>query len=117
MLCSYAGKYECIIYAIKVSNKKTIKKQLNEIEGRKRHQDVLFYDKINSKNLMHDHQKPTDLLSFLIEKSTKKGDIIVDPFMGSGATVFAASFLNRKPIAIELNKEIFNNTKEKMMEN
>lgn len=66
--------------------------------------------------MRHDHQKPTDLLSFLIEKSTNKGDIVVDPFMGSGATVFAAHFLDRKPIGIELNEDIFNDTKEKMME-
>ena len=54
----------------------------------------------NGKSL-HNTQKPMDLLRRVILASTKPGDIILDPFMGSGTTAAAARELGRKFIGIE----------------
>lgn len=54
----------------------------------------------NGKSL-HNTQKPLDLLHRVILSSTKPGDIILDPFMGSGTTAAAALELGRKFIGIE----------------
>ena len=54
----------------------------------------------NGKSL-HNTQKPLDLLHRVILSSTKPGDIILDPFMGSGTTAAAALELGRRFIGIE----------------
>ena len=48
---------------------------------------------------------PTKLPALCIKAGTKKGDIVLDPFMGSGTTAYVAQELSRKWIGIELNPE------------
>ena len=49
----------------------------------------------------HPTQKPLEILEKIILSSTDEGDLILDPFNGSGTTGIAASRLNRKYIGIE----------------
>jgi site-specific DNA-methyltransferase (adenine-specific) len=54
----------------------------------------------------HPTQKPLALLKRIILSSTKDGDIIFDPFNGSGSTGIAATIIgNRKYIGSDLNKD------------
>ena len=53
----------------------------------------------------HPTQKPIELLEKIILASTDEGDLILDPFNGSGTTGIVASRLNRKYIGIEKEKE------------
>lgn len=48
-------------------------------------------------------QKPLQLLENIINISTNEGDIILDPFLGSGTTVVAAKLLNRNYIGFDVN--------------
>ena len=48
-------------------------------------------------------KKPYEPLAYLIERLTDKGDIVLDPFMGSGISGFAANHLHRRFIGIDLN--------------
>jgi len=98
---AYGNRYECIIFGVKG------KRQLNEINGTKRHDDILCYSKIPAKKLIHPHQKPIELLKFLILKSTNKGDTILDMFGGVGSTLIAAEETERNAICIELDDEIY----------
>jgi modification methylase len=50
---------------------------------------------------LHNTQKPMDLLRRVILATTKPGDLILDPFMGSGTTGAAAKELGRNFIGIE----------------
>lgn len=50
---------------------------------------------------LHNTQKPLDLLRRVILASTKPGDIILDPFVGSGTTAAAAKELGRQFIGID----------------
>ena len=63
--------------------------------------------KINGKNI-HDTEKPIDLMKILIENSSNKNDVVIDPFMGVGATGIACKELNRNFIGIELSEEYYN---------
>ena len=54
----------------------------------------------NGKSL-HNTQKPMDLLRRVILSSTKAGDVILDPFVGSGTTAAAAKELGRNFIGID----------------
>ena len=50
---------------------------------------------------LHNTQKPMDLLRRVILSSTKPGDIILDPFLGSGTTAATAKELGRQYIGID----------------
>jgi len=52
----------------------------------------------------HPTQKPLSLISQLCLISSRQGDTILDPFMGSGTTLRAAKNLNRKAVGIEINE-------------
>lgn len=51
----------------------------------------------------HKSQKPIKLMMDLVKNFSKKNDLILDPFMGSGSTLLAAKKLGRRGIGIEKN--------------
>ncbi|MGC8579331.1 MAG: DNA-methyltransferase [bacterium] len=53
----------------------------------------------------HPTQKPEDLLMRIVLASTRKGDLILDPFTGSSTTGIAAYLLGRKFIGIDTEKK------------
>lgn len=53
----------------------------------------------------HPTQKPMAILEKIILASTDEGDLILDPFNGSGTTGIVANKLKRKYIGIDLEKE------------
>lgn len=55
----------------------------------------------------HPTQKPISIMKELIEAVTNLGDMVLDPFMGSGSTCVAAALTGRKYLGIELNKEYY----------
>lgn len=52
----------------------------------------------------HPCPKPLPLMRELIEQFTDPGDLVLDPFMGSGTTLRAAKDCGRRAIGIELNE-------------
>jgi len=69
-------------------------------------QNGFFHDpQIVPKKLIHPHEKPVSLLSKFILHSTDPGDLVVDPFGGSGSLVRAAKMTGRHGVAIELDEK------------
>ena len=68
-----------------------------------------FWDDISipywsmSENTAHPTQKPEKLLAKLILASSNEGDVVFDPFAGSGTTAVTAKKLGRNFVAIEQN--------------
>ncbi len=62
----------------------------------------------------HPTQKPIDLLNRIIKASTNEGDIVLDPFLGSGTTAVSCVLNNRKYIGIEKEKEYFELAKKRV---
>ena len=56
-------------------------------------------------NDLHPTMKPVELICKAIENSSRKGDIVLDPFGGSGSTMMAAEQLKRKAYLIELDEK------------
>jgi site-specific DNA-methyltransferase (adenine-specific) len=52
----------------------------------------------------HPCPKPIDWALWLIERATKPGGVVVDPFMGSGTTIRAAKDTGRRSIGIEIEE-------------
>ncbi|MDR0942316.1 MAG: site-specific DNA-methyltransferase [Holosporales bacterium] len=63
---------------------------------------------------LHSTQKPLKLMECLISLVTKKGQIVLDPFAGSGTTCVAAKCLDRRYIGIEIDEKIFNIAKKRL---
>ncbi|MGC8738404.1 MAG: DNA-methyltransferase [Candidatus Hydrogenedens sp.] len=55
----------------------------------------------------HPCQMPEDLLELIIRTSSNIGDIVLDPFGGTGTTSVVAKKLNRKYITIEISKKYY----------
>jgi len=64
----------------------------------------VYEDRLLEKSV-HPFQKPVSLMERLIAIYTNPGDLVLDPFMGSGATLKAAFRLGRKSLGFELNPE------------
>lgn len=56
-------------------------------------------------NTNHPTQKPEKLIAKLILASSERGNIVLDPFLGSGTTAVVAKKLGRKFCGIEINEE------------
>ena len=63
--------------------------------------------KENEKGVFNNHKtvKPLSLFRYLINLTTRKNSIVLDPFIGSGTTAVACKELGRKFIGIEINKQ------------
>jgi len=53
----------------------------------------------------HPTVKPLKLMSYLITLGSREGDIILDPFIGSGTTAIAARMMGRRYIGFETDKD------------
>ena len=80
--------------------------------------DILSIPNIKTKdkngNNIHDTEKPVDLMRILIDNSSKEGETVLDPFMGSGSTGVACKNLNRNFIGIELDENYFKIAEERI---
>lgn len=67
----------------------------------------VYYKKMESKNTKNNHPtvKPVHLMAWLVQLVSKKGDIVLDPFMGSGTTGVACMQLDRNFIGIEMEED------------
>ncbi len=62
----------------------------------------------------HPTVKPIKLMSYLITLTTREGDVVLDPFIGSGTTAISALLLNRKFIGFEREPEYFRIAEERV---
>ena len=68
----------------------------------------------NNNQRSHPTQKPEALMYRIILSSTNKGDIILDPFLGSGTTAVITKKLQRNFIGIEQDKEYISLAKKRL---
>lgn len=89
---SWAPKHEFILFGHKG------RRELN-----KRLADVLDCPKVPSFSLTHPTEKPVSLLRTLIEVSTTPGEVVLDPFAGTGSLALACKEANRDFIGVEID--------------
>lgn len=111
---------ETILWAVKDKKKYTFNYSLmKEQNGGKQHKDVWsgpLTPKKEKKLGKHPTQKPKYILTKLINASTNEGDLVLDPFSGSGTTGVCALELGRKYIGIEKEEEYINISKKRLEE-
>jgi DNA modification methylase len=64
--------------------------------------------------LKHPTQKPEKIIELFIKYWSNEGDIILDPFAGTGTTLKVARDLKRSCIGIEINPEYFEIAKKRI---
>lgn len=101
---AYMSQFEYIIFARKGSFKK-----INNCGT----SDVLMFE--NPREKIHPTEKPVNLLEVIIGNSSDLGEVVLDPFMGSGSAGVACRNLNRKFIGIELDDKYFNIAKDRIL--
>lgn len=74
----------------------------------------IFFIKNIIGNKNHPTQKPVELMKIMIQNSTKEGEKVLDPFMGTGATGIASKELNRDFIGIEIDEKYFKIAEERI---
>ncbi|WDF56098.1 DNA-methyltransferase [Mucilaginibacter sp. KACC 22063] len=72
--------------------------------------DIDFY----KEDRVHPTQKPLSLIKRLILASSNEGDLVVDPFAGSGSSVIASIQLKRKYCAFELDGKYYEEIKQRI---
>ena len=61
----------------------------------------VFHYSNSRRETKHPTEKPLDFIKLLIRASSNQGDLIVDPFMGSGTTAVAAKALGRRYLGFD----------------
>jgi DNA modification methylase len=92
----YQRQYEPILYGWPIGAKR-------HWCGDRNQSDVWNFAKPSSNDL-HPTMKPVELVCRAIENSSKPGDIVLDPFAGSGSTLIACEKLDRYARVIELDQ-------------
>jgi DNA modification methylase len=104
-LKTYGNSYDIIYFGY---NKKW--KDLNGTRDR----DVLNYKRIEPSKNIHPTEKPQDILQYLIKKSSKENDNILEPFAGGGSTLLACKQTNRFATGIEIEKNYYELIKKRI---
>lgn len=94
---NYRPNYELIILCCKRAFKTKSNNKSN----------ILKYRRVAPRKLVHSCEKPIELIEDLISELSNEGDIVLDPFMGSGTTALAALKLNRHYIGYEIDPHYF----------
>jgi site-specific DNA-methyltransferase (adenine-specific) len=104
---------ETIIWAArdKKSRHKFNYKHMKEIAGGKQMKSVwqiLPPDKSEKRHGKHPTQKPVALLERILQAASDEGDLVLDPFLGGGATIVSALRLRRHGYGCELDIQSVN---------
>ncbi|WP_339048050.1 DNA modification methylase [Candidatus Mesenet endosymbiont of Phosphuga atrata] len=91
----YQHQYEAILYGWKEGNER-------KWYGGRSQSDLWYYDKPTC-NTLHPTMKPLELIEKAIINSSNSGDIVLDPFAGSGSTLIACERRERMCRTIELD--------------
>ncbi len=98
----YGNKTEFIIFGHKGRRKLNGNRDTNVVKAKK------------SLNELHPTEKPVELMKYLIEKSSDVGDLVLDPFAGSGSTLLASKSLSRDYIGFEINQNYHKTAEERL---
>jgi len=99
----YRARYECILFFEKG------KRKLNDLGIA----DILQAPRVSNG---YPAEKPPSISETLISQSTEAGELVIDPFMGSGSVGFAAISRGRNFMGNDLCKEAVDITRSRLLE-
>ena len=107
----YVMDFEVAIWAVKGKKKWTFNKPAD-----KAYIKPVFVSGIvpGGKNRIHPTQKNLEVFEEIIKIHTNEGDLVLDPFSGSGTTMMACKNTNRNGIGIEIDSVYFEKSIERI---
>jgi site-specific DNA-methyltransferase (adenine-specific) len=103
--CVWGKSHERIVFGSRTHSAQNKADGYGVGTARLRRGSVLRYQRPNANGAgNHLSEKPVMLLRELIESSSRFGEIVLDPFMGSGSTLVAATIEGRRAIGIEIEE-------------
>lgn len=78
--------------------------------------NLLAHSFVKDEIKFHEAQKPESIINFLIELTTIEGQVVLDPFMGSGTTAVSAIKKNRSYIGFENNQLYWSKSLERILQ-
>ena len=72
------------------------------------------WDSVQREKNLHEWQQSETGADYCIKHLSKPGDIVLDPFLGSGTTLVVAKKLDRRGIGIELDEKYFEISKQRV---
>lgn len=101
---AWGPSHEPIMFAYRVADRAKANMKGGAVPARLRHGTVLRCKRPNATRVRrHPTEKPVALLRQLVESSSHMGDLVLDPFLGSGSTLVAAVLEGRAGVGIELD--------------
>jgi DNA modification methylase len=101
----WAPQHEYIQFATFRPSQKNREDGRGNGAARLRRGTVLRYQRPHTTGVVrHPTEKPVGLLRELIESSSRMGEVVLDPFAGSGSTLVAAYLEGRRAIGIEIEE-------------
>jgi site-specific DNA-methyltransferase (adenine-specific) len=97
----YRSRYELILFFEKG------KRKLNDLGIA----DVIECPRISGG---YPAEKPADVARILVEQSSSRGELVIDPFMGSGSTGVAAASLGRHFLGNDLSQAALDLTEQRL---
>lgn len=80
---------------------------LNRLPVNTMYNRVQKYKPLCGSEKIHATQKPVEIMLSYIQLSSNEGDVVLDPFIGSGTTAIACVMANRRYIGFEINKDYY----------
>jgi DNA modification methylase len=102
----WGPQHEPITFGSYVPSKKNREDGYGRLAARMRAGSVLTVQRAHSRGAKrHPTEKPVALLRRLIESSSSLGELVYDPFAGSGSTLVAAVLEGRRAVGVELDEK------------
>lgn len=96
--------HEPITFGVHVKRRSDRMSGAGNLSARLRRGSVLRYQRPGRGRARHSNEKPVPLMADLVESSTVRGDLVVDPCAGSGSTGVAAVLEGRRCFLVEINR-------------
>lgn len=98
---SYANVYELIAFHAKLPPSRSMQNQTATGQRMVHAANLMRFNRASGADRLHNAAKPIPLVEALITNSSDPGELIYDPFLGSGSTLIAAENLARKCFGTE----------------
>lgn len=105
LTAAWGPQHERITMGVHVKRRSDRQKGAGNLSARLRRGSILRYQRPGrSGAARHSNEKPVPLMADLIESSTVRGDLVVDPCAGSGSTGVAAVLEGRRCFLVEIDR-------------
>ncbi|MBU0519758.1 site-specific DNA-methyltransferase [bacterium] len=111
---NWAPQHEFIIFVTKGKGDKLRGRRRSNVLLKRNNGSLIFYPKVSNYKFNHGTAKPVELLRDIITTSSDQGDVVLDPYGGSGSTAEACMREHRRFILAEIDLQHYLEAEERI---